>query len=68
MVALAKALADSLKALHGMSGAQLTAALPKEMTTGIDLKELSEILQLHRDALYPETVNIDLDAGYSASR
>jgi NitT/TauT family transport system substrate-binding protein len=63
MVALAKALADSLKALHGMSGAQLTAALPKEMTTGLDLKELSEILQLHRDALYPETVNIDLDAG-----
>jgi NitT/TauT family transport system substrate-binding protein len=63
MVALAAALADALKALHGMSGQQLTAALPKEMTTGLDLKEFSDILESRRDALYPQTVKIDVDAG-----
>jgi NitT/TauT family transport system substrate-binding protein len=63
MVALTAALSDALKALHGMSGEQLTAALPKEMTTGLDLKEFSQILELHRDALYPENVKIDLAAG-----
>ena len=45
-----------------MSGDQLSAALPKEMTTGLDLKELGEIIARHRDSLYPETVTIDLDA------
>lgn len=63
MVALSAALADALKAVHGMSGEQLTAALPKEMITGLDLKEFSAILEQRRDALYPETVNIDVDAG-----
>jgi sulfonate transport system substrate-binding protein len=63
MVALATALADSLTALRGMSGEQLTAALPKEMTTGLDLKELGDILEHRRDALYPETVTIDVEAG-----
>src|SRR6266566_6774719 len=42
MVDLAKALADALKQLHTMSGEQLIAALPKEMTTGLDLKEFAE--------------------------
>ena len=42
MVALAKALADALKALHTMSGDRLiVAAFPKEMTTGLDLKEFA---------------------------
>src|SRR5262249_40202294 len=45
-----------------MTGDQLSAALPKEMTTGLDLKELGEIIARHRDSLYPETVTIDLDA------
>jgi NitT/TauT family transport system substrate-binding protein len=62
MVALTKALADALKALRGMTGDQLVAAFPKELTTGLDLKEFGEILARHRDALYPETVTIDLDA------
>jgi len=62
MVALTQALADSLKALRGMSGEEMAAALPKEMTTGLDLKELGDILQRRRDDLYPETVMIDLDA------
>ena len=47
---------------RGMTGEQLSAALPKEMTTGLDLKELGDILQRRRDDLYPETVMIDLDA------
>jgi NitT/TauT family transport system substrate-binding protein len=62
MVALTKALADALKGLRGMTGEQLTAAFPKEMITGLDLKEFGEIVERHRDSLYPETVNIDLDA------
>ncbi|HEX3535892.1 MAG TPA: ABC transporter substrate-binding protein [Stellaceae bacterium] len=68
MAALAKALADALKALRGMSGEQLVAALPKEMTTGLDLGELGEILAHHRDDLYPETVTIDPDAAKRVER
>ena len=68
MVALTRALADALKALRGMTGDQLVAELPKEMTTGLDLKELGEILERHRDSLYPETVNIDLDAANRVER
>ena len=45
-----------------MSGDQLAAALPKEMTTGLDTKELGEIIARHRDSLYPESVRIDLAA------
>ena len=62
MVALTKALGDALEALRGMTGEQLVAAFPKEMITGLDLKEFSEILVRHRDSLYPETVRIDLDS------
>jgi NitT/TauT family transport system substrate-binding protein len=63
MTALAKALTDALKALRKMGGNELSAALPKAMTAGLDLKELGEILVRYRDLLYPETVTIDLDAG-----
>jgi sulfonate transport system substrate-binding protein len=62
MVALTKALADALKGMRQMTGDQVIAAFPKEMTAGLDLKEFGEILARHRDALYPETVTIDLDA------
>src|SRR5947209_3931845 len=62
MIALTKALADALKALRGMTGDQLVAAFPKEMTTGLDLKEFGEIIARHRDALYPERANIDLES------
>src|SRR6267154_1538499 len=62
MVALTKALSDALKALRGMTGEQLVAALPKEMTTGLDLKEFGGIFVHHRDSRYPETANIDLDS------
>jgi NitT/TauT family transport system substrate-binding protein len=46
MVALTKALAEALRALRGMSGEQLVAALPKEMTTGLDLADLGDILAI----------------------
>jgi NitT/TauT family transport system substrate-binding protein len=59
MVALAAALVDSLKALRTMTADQLVDALPKAMVTGMDLKELGDILVRHRDALYPESVAID---------
>jgi len=62
MVQLARALADALKAMHTMSGDQLVAALPTEMTTGLDLKQFGGIIARHRDALYPESVTIDLAA------
>jgi NitT/TauT family transport system substrate-binding protein len=62
MVALTRALADALKALRGMTGDQLAGAFPKEMTTGLDLREFGEIIARHRDALYPENVKIDLEA------
>ena len=60
MVALTKALADALHAVRRMTGDQLVAAFPKEMTTGLDLKEFADILVRYRDSLYPETVAIDL--------
>jgi len=62
MIALAKALGDALKALQTMSGADVVAAFPKEMTTGLDLKEFAEIIARHRASLYPDTVAIDIDA------
>jgi len=62
MIALTRALADSLKALRQLTGDQILAAFPREMTAGLDLKEFGEIIERHRAALYPETVNIDLDS------
>src|SRR5207302_9808970 len=62
MVALAKALGDALKALQTMSGDEIVAAFPKEMTTGLDLKEFAEIIARHRASLYPDTVAIDIEA------
>ena len=62
MVQLARALADALKAMRTMSGDQLVAALPREMTTGLDLKQFGEIIARHRESLYPESVTIDLAA------
>src|SRR5690348_34720 len=62
MVALTQALGDALKALHSMTGDQLVAALPHEMTTGLDLKLFGSILAQYAPSLYPETVTIDLAA------
>jgi NitT/TauT family transport system substrate-binding protein len=62
MLELTRALADALKAMRGMNGSDLIAALPKEMTTGLDTKEFGEIIARYRDSLYPEAVTIDLAA------
>jgi len=62
MVQLTGALAAALKAMRTMSGDQLIAALPREMTTGLDLKQFGEIIERYRDSLYPESVTIDLAA------
>jgi NitT/TauT family transport system substrate-binding protein len=62
MAEMAKALTESLKALRAMNGEQLVAALPPEMVAGLDAKEFGDILVSRRDALYPDTVTIDLDA------
>jgi NitT/TauT family transport system substrate-binding protein len=62
MKALVAALAESLKVLRTMNGEQLVGALPKEMVTGLDLKEFGDILFRYRNALYPETVVIDAAA------
>jgi NitT/TauT family transport system substrate-binding protein len=59
MIQLAAALADALKALRSMSGEQLIAALPREMTAGLDTKEFGDILVRYRDELYPDAVAID---------
>jgi NitT/TauT family transport system substrate-binding protein len=52
----------AVAAVHTMSGDQIVAAFPKEMTTGLDLKEFAEIIALHRGSLYPNNVTIDLEA------
>jgi NitT/TauT family transport system substrate-binding protein len=62
MIALAKALAEALTALHTMSGDQIVAAFPKELTTGLNLKEFGEIIAKHRASLYPNSVAIDLES------
>src|SRR5260221_234883 len=62
MVTLAKALGDALKALRQMSGAEIVAAFPKEMTTGLDLKDFADIIARHRASLYPDDATIDLEA------
>src|SRR5262249_44904127 len=58
MVTLAKALADALKALRTMSGDDLIAALPKEMTTGLDTKDVADMPARRRDPPYHETLTI----------
>jgi NitT/TauT family transport system substrate-binding protein len=59
---LTRALAEALKAMRTMNGDQLVAAIPTEMTTGLDLKQFGEIIARYRDSLYPESVTIDLAA------
>jgi len=62
MVALTHALSDALNAVHTMTGDQIVAAFPKEMTTGLDLREFAEIIGRHVASLYPDSVAIDLEA------
>jgi len=68
MIALTKALTDALKALHAMSGEAIVTAFPKEMTTGLNLKEFADIIARYRDSLYPDAVTIDLEAAKRVER
>lgn len=36
--------------------------MPQELIAGLDTKELGTLLERYHEALYPETVTIDLDA------
>ena len=45
-----------------MTGDQIVAAFPKELTTGLNLKEFGEIIAKHRTSLYPDNVAIDLES------
>jgi NitT/TauT family transport system substrate-binding protein len=62
MTALAKGLADGLKAQRTMSGQQMVAALRPELVAGLDTQEFGDILVRYRSSLYPETVTIDLES------
>jgi NitT/TauT family transport system substrate-binding protein len=62
MTALAKGLADGLKAQRTMSGQQMIAALRPELVAGLDTQEFGDILVRYRSSLYPETVTIDLES------
>jgi len=62
MVALSKGLADGLATLRKMSASEITSSLPPALTTGMDVKQLGEILVRYRSSLYPESVKIDLAA------
>jgi NitT/TauT family transport system substrate-binding protein len=62
MIALSRALSDALKAVQTLSGDEIVAAFPKEMTTGLDLKQFGEIVGQYRQSLYPRSVAIDLDS------
>jgi len=62
MIALAKGLADGLVALQKMSASEIIGALPPILTTGMDTKELGEIIVKHRASLYPTSAKIDLEA------
>jgi NitT/TauT family transport system substrate-binding protein len=62
MRALSRALEQGLIALKQVPASELVAALPPELVAGGDLAQLEQILEEHRDSLYPDTVNIDVQA------
>lgn len=62
MTGIVRGLGEALKGLRTLSGDQLVSAFPKELVTGLDTKQLGDILVKYRNALYPETVTINLDA------
>lgn len=62
MTGIVKGLADAMKGLRTLSAEQLVSSFPKEMMTGLDTRQLGEILVRYRNSLYPETVGIDAEA------
>jgi NitT/TauT family transport system substrate-binding protein len=62
MVALASGLQDALKGMRQMPQQEIVAALPRELTTGMDTALLGELLGRYRESLYPDTVAIDMES------
>ncbi|MEX2540747.1 MAG: ABC transporter substrate-binding protein [Trueperaceae bacterium] len=62
MQALGRALSQGLVALKQVPASEVVAALPSELVAGGNLAQLEQILEEHRDSLYPDTVTIDVSA------
>lgn len=62
MERLAKALRGALQSLQAMTPDDLVKALPRELTTGADTREIRDVLARYRGSLYPTGVAIDLAA------
>jgi NitT/TauT family transport system substrate-binding protein len=60
MEKIARALGAALPTLQTLPPEDLLKALPRELTTGADAKEIAESLARHRASLYPTAVTIDL--------
>jgi NitT/TauT family transport system substrate-binding protein len=62
MRALVRALEKGLARLQSVTPEQITAALPRQLTAGVDKPQLSEIFGRYRAALYPASGVIDVAA------
>ena len=62
MQKIARALGAALPTLQTLPPEDLLKALPRELTTGADAKEITESLARHRASLYPTAVTIDLES------
>ncbi len=57
-----QALANGLADTRAMPPDDIIAALPEALLAGSDVAQLKQIIERYRLSLYPEGVNIDLDA------
>jgi NitT/TauT family transport system substrate-binding protein len=62
MQKIARALGAALPTMQTLPPEDLLKALPRELTTGADVKEITESLARHRASLYPTAVTIDLES------
>ena len=62
MRALVRALERGLDRLQSIKPEQITAALPQQLTAGVDKPQLTEIFERYRASLYPITGVIDVGA------
>jgi NitT/TauT family transport system substrate-binding protein len=62
MQKIARALGAALPTLQTLPPEDLLKALPRELTTGADAKEIVDSLARHRASLYPTAVTIDLES------
>jgi NitT/TauT family transport system substrate-binding protein len=62
MRALVRALEKGLERLQSIKPEQITAALPQQLTAGVDKPQLTEIFARYRASLYPMTGVIDVGA------